>query len=97
MNQLLVLPESVEFVGNIAASRRFTLSFTSTYDAVAFVGFTYQREPVDEDRSERFCPEAPVRVNVPATVCVEPASNVKVAALLTLLVRLEKLVDPVIV
>ncbi len=91
---MFVPPESAEFVGKIAEARRFTLSWTSTYDAVAFVGFTYHRDPLEEERRERSCPEAPARVKVPAMVCVEPASKVKVALALVLLLRLEKLVEP---
>ena len=53
-NQLFVLPESIELVGKIAAERRLTLSWASTHDALAVVGFTYHNEPFDDERSERY-------------------------------------------
>ena len=53
-NQLFVLPESIELVGKIAAERRLTLSWASTHDELAVVGFTYHKDPFDDDRSERY-------------------------------------------
>ena len=68
-NQFVVLPESTELVGSIRLAAWFVLSFTSTYDTVQVLcGLMFQTLPVEDERSERSCPAAPVRVSAPATV-----------------------------
>jgi hypothetical protein len=54
----------------------------------------FQIEPLVEERSERSWPAAPLRVSVPAIVCVVPAPKVRVRAVVTDLVRLLKVVEP---
>ncbi len=74
------------------------LSCTSSLLAVTLpCGSIFQVEPFDEERSERSCPAAPARVIVPAIVCVVPAPNVSVRAVVTDLVRLLNVVEPEIV
>ena len=87
-NHLVLLPESVEFEGLIVTLSTLTLSLTSTYE-IDFVlcGSIDHVVPLVEDLSDRSCPVAPCSVSVPVTVCVVPAVNVSVAALVTVLVK----------
>jgi hypothetical protein len=59
-------------------------------------GSIFHVEPFVEERSESSCPAVPVSVNVPAIVCVVPAVNVSVLAVVTDFVRLWKVVEPAI-
>ncbi len=57
----------------------------------------FQRDPgLEERRLSRF-PAAPFRVTVPSIPVVEPDSKVRVSAAATDLVRLKKVVEPLIV
>src|SRR4030067_1515197 len=51
---------------------------------------------VEEERRLNNCPAAPFRVAVPLMVVVDPAAKVRVAALVTDLVKLLNVVSPVI-
>src|SRR5579885_1845299 len=52
--------------------------------------------PGAEERSASRLPAAPFRVSTPLTNCVEPAWNVSVSAAATVLVRLKKVLSPLI-
>lgn len=76
LNQLVLLPLSIEFAGLIMVGLRLFESFTSTNDIfLAPVGFTFHCVPKTVLLSFIRFPDAPVSVHAPVMVCVLPASK----------------------